>query len=98
MLSDLIKFFCVLDLVGVFRTFFGVDVAFALDPDLDTEHVFLTEIVRLARRLLFLWRTWFVLASSSLRSVRSFDNAFVPFDPDCFLSVPREICNSFRES
>ena len=53
-ISDLIKLFCVLDLVGLFRTFFGVEVAFALDPDLDTEHVFLTEIVRLARRLLFL--------------------------------------------
>ena len=69
------------DFAGVFLTFFGVEVALAaFDPARDREG-FLTEMVRLARRLEFLWRTLLVVARRSLRDVRSLASTDAPLGP-----------------
>ena len=60
----------------------------ALDPDRDNDPPFLTDMVRLARRLLFLWSTSLVLVKSLLSSLRSFDRVMAPSGPDGFRSEP----------
>ena len=78
------------DFAGVFLTFFGVEVALAaFDPARDREG-FLTEMVRLARRLEFLWRTLLVVARRSLRDVRSLASTDAPLGPLWPRSEPKE--------